>query len=396
MDRSYLNWPFLEPHHKELALAVGAWASESLPTFIGDAHADVDNTCRTLVHELGKAGWLRYCVPAAFGGARETLDVRAISLIRETLAYYSGLADFAFAMQGLGSGAISTFGSESMKRKYLPAVAAGEKIAAFALSEPEAGSDAAALSTTLTRRVGGYTLSGEKTFISNGGIADFYCVFARAGEGGKVISAVVVDSDTAGLEIAERIEVIAPHPLARLRFTNCAVSDDQLIGEDGAGFKIALATLDIFRTTVGAAALGLSRRALDEATGRALTRQMFGAKLADLPITQERLAEMALDIDAAALLVYRAAWTKDVYKIRVTREAAMAKLFATDQAQGIIDKAVQMFGGLGVTKGVKVEELYREIRALRIYEGASEVQKIVIARQHLEMFRTTQGGSAAS
>lgn len=387
MDRTFLDWPFLEPRHKELALALGDWAKDTLPPIVDNAHDDVDAICRALVRALGQAGWLRHCVPATYGGASDGLDVRSLSIIRETLAYHFGLADFAFAMQGLGSGAISMFGSEALKRKYLPAVAAGEKIAAFALSEPGAGSDAAAMTASLARGGGGYTLNGEKTWVSNGGIADFYCVFARTGEGGKGVSAVVLDADAPGLSIAERIELMAPHPMARLRFENCAIPQAQRIGEEGQGFKIALATLDIFRTTVGAAALGFARRALDEATGHALTRRMFGATLSALPIAQERLAEMALDIDAAALLIYRSAWTKDVRRQRVTREAAMAKLFATEQAQLVIDKAVQLFGGKGVTKGAKVEELYREIRALRIYEGASEVQKIIIARQHLDAFR---------
>jgi acyl-CoA dehydrogenase len=289
-------------------------------------------------------------------------------------------------MQGLGSGAISTFGSETLKRKYLPAVASGEKIAAFALSEENAGSDVAAMTTSLSKSAGGYAANGEKTWISNGGIADFYTLFARTGEGTHGVSAIVVDANVKGFSVAERIELIAPHPLGRLRFTDCAVPANHLIGAEGDGMKIALGTLDIFRTTVGAAALGFARRALDEATKRAMTRQMFGATLADQPIAQGMLAEMALDIDASALLIYRSAWTKDVKKSRVTREAAMAKLFATDQAQAVIDKAVQLFGGLGVKKGSKVEELYREIRALRIYEGASEVQKIVIARQHLQNF----------
>jgi acyl-CoA dehydrogenase len=388
-DKSFLDWPFFEPHHKALAEMLDDWASAALPAIVEKpgAHENVDATCRALVKALGIGGWLRYCVPEAYGGALETLDVRALSLIRETLARHSGLADFAFAMQGLGSGAISTFGSEALKKKYLPAVAAGEKIAAFALSEENAGSDVAAMTTALSKSGAGYVANGEKTWISNGGIADFYTLFARTGEGTKGVSAIVVDADAKGFSVAGRIDVIAPHPLARLRFKDCAISAGQLIGGDGDGLKIALATLDIFRTTVGAAALGFARRALDEATTRAMTRQMFGATLADQPIAQERLAEMALDIDAAALLVYRSAWTKDVKKTRVTREAAMAKLFATDQAQLVIDKAVQLFGGLGVTRGVKVEELYREIRALRIYEGASEVQKIVIARQHLQDFR---------
>ena len=387
-DKTFLDWPFLEPHHKELALSLEEWARAQLPAIVDapGAHDDVDGTCRKLVKALGDGGWLRFCVPAAYGGLLEDLDVRSLSIIRETLARHSGLADFSFAMQGLGTGAISLFGSEAIKEAYLPYVAKGEKIAAFALSEENAGSDAGALATSMTRDGDHYVVNGEKLWISNGGIADFYTLFARTDAG---VSAIVVDADAPGFSVSERIDVIAPHPLGRLRFDGCRVSADRLIGEEGKGFKAALSTLDIFRTTVGAAALGFARRALDEATGRATTREMFGATLSDLPIAQASLAEMALDIDAAALLIYRSAWTKDVRKTRVTREAAMAKLFATDQAQLVIDKAVQLFGGLGVKKGVKVEELYREIRALRIYEGASDVQKIVIARQHLQDFART-------
>lgn len=380
-DATYLDWPFFETHHRMLARDVDQWAADEITPLLSNAHGDVDGVCRALVKALGRAGLLRYCVPAAYGGHFEDLDVRALCLIRETLARHSGLADFAFAMQGLGSGAISLFGSRALKEAYLPAVARGEKIAAFALSEENAGSDAAALATLWRAAPDGYEIDGEKTWISNGGIADFYTVFAR-GDGG--VSAFVVDSGGRGLSIVERIEVIAPHPLARLKFEGCAVPAANRLGDEGQGFKIALSVLDIFRSTVGAAALGLARRALDEASARALSRPMFGATLADQPIAQGMIAESALDIDAAALLVYRAAWTKDAQKKRVTREAAMAKLFATESAQRVIDNAVQLFGGLGVKKGVKVEELYREIRALRIYEGASEVQKIVIARQHLE------------
>lgn len=390
-DKSFLDWPFLETHHKKLALDLDDWAAATLPAIVeaDGAYENVDQTCRALVRALGQNGWLKYCAPRAYGGVFDELDVRSLALIRETLARHSGLADFSFAMQGLGSGAISLFASEEIRQKYLPAVAAGDKIAAFALSEQNAGSDAAALTTSMKLDGRDYILNGEKTWISNGGIADFYCVFARGGNG---VSALVVDADMQGFSIAKRIDVIAPHPLATLRFENARVPATHLIGEDGKGFKVALATLDIFRTTVGAAALGLARRALDEATGRALTRAMFGATLSDQPIAQSMLAEMALDVDAAALLVYRSAWTKDVGKSRVTREAAMAKLHATERAQAVIDKAVQLFGGMGVEKGVKVEELYREIRALRIYEGASEVQKIVIARQHLQDFQS--GGNA--
>jgi len=386
-DKSFLSWPFFEAHHRSLAAELDAWAAEALApiTEAEGAHNNVLQTCRDLVQTLGRAGWLKYTVPRAYGGIHETLDVRSLCIIRETLARHSGLADFSFAMQGLGSGAITLAGSEELKKAYLPAVAMGEKIAAFALTEPEAGSDVAAIDSTLTPTADGFTLKGEKTYISNGGIADFYCVFARSGEGpgAKGLSAVVLDADTPGFSLKKQIEVIAPHPLGHLVFDNCTVPETHRLGAGGTGFKTAMATLDIFRSTVGAAALGFARRALGEALRRTGERELFGAPLATLPITQERLAEMALDIDAAALLIYRAAWTKDSGAPRVTREAAMAKLYATDQAQQVIDKALQMFGGLGVTKGVKVEELYREIRALRIYEGASEVQKLVIARQLL-------------
>ncbi|WDI30669.1 acyl-CoA dehydrogenase family protein [Hyphococcus flavus] len=387
-DQEFLDWPFFKDRHRELARALDAWAAKTLPGIVDapGAHENVDDTCRTLVAALGEGGWLKYCTPDAYGGALEMLDVRSLALIRETLARHSGLADFAFAMQGLGSGAISLFGSEDLKSAYLPKVASGEKIAAFALSEPDAGSDAAAMTASLRPAANGYEAHGEKTWISNGGIADFYTLFARTGEGSRGVTAVVIDADNPGLSIAERIDVIAPHPLARLKFDGAKIPGAARIGEEGQGFKIALATLDVFRTTVGAAALGLARRALDEATGRAVGRKMFGSTLANMPIAQERIAEMALDIDASALLVYRSAWVKDVQKRRVTKEAAMAKLYATDRSQSVIDKAVQLFGGLGVKKGVKVEELYRDIRALRIYEGASEVQKLVIARQHLELF----------
>lgn len=385
-DVSFLDWPFFEDHHRKLAVDLDAWAKHNLPSITDtpDAHHNVDDTCRKLVKSLGKAGWLKFAVPAAYGGEHETLDVRSLCIIRETLARHSGLADFAFAMQGLGSGAISTYGSHEVKQAYLPAVASGEKIAAFALSEVDAGSDVAAMQTTLTPTSTGFLVDGEKTWISNGGIANFYTTFARSEPGSKRLSAVVVDADAKGFSIKDRIDVIAPHPLGTLKYNKCETPAQNLIGEEGSGMRIALGTLDIFRTTVGAAALGFARRALDDATDRAQSRKMFGATMADLPMAQASLAEMALDVDASALLIYRSAWTKDVQKTRVTREAAMAKLFATDQAQLVIDKAVQLFGGLGVTKGVKVEELYREVRALRIYEGASDVQKVVIARQHLK------------
>ena len=391
-DSSFLHWPFFAEQHRGLAADIDRWASENIPGIVDadPAHADVDATCRALVRELGAAGWLRYAVPAS---VHDALDVRSLCLIRETLARYSGLADFAFAMQGLGSGAIGAFGSEQLKERYLPAVARGEMIAAFALSEEHAGSDVAAMQTCFSDD-GRRRVNGEKTWISNGGIADFYTLFAREAKESKRITAAVIDAGSPGFSVVSRIDVIAPHPLATLRFDECPVDEANIIGEPGGGLRVALGTLDIFRTTVGAAALGFSRRALDEATGRARSRRMFGATLAEQPITQERLAEMALDIDAAALLVYRSAWTKDTQQRRVTREAAMAKLFATDQAQLVIDKAVQLFGGLGVTKGSKVEELYREIRALRIYEGASEVQKMVIAREHLRAWENHETGAS--
>ena len=378
-DRSFLEWPFFDDHHRRLAEELDAWCAANLT---GEHGADVDEACRALVRQLGEAGWLRYCVPAAYGGIHERLDVRSLAIIRETLARHDGLADFVFAMQGLGSGTISLFGNEEQKSFYLPSVAAGREIAAFALSEPDAGSDVAALETTFWPDREGLNVRGTKTFISNGGIADFYVVFAReegtSGSGG--ISAIVVPG--ARIDARERIEVIAPHPLATLRI-DTFTSHASLIGERGRGFAQAMATLDFFRTTVGAAALGFARRALDEATARVRDRRLRGAALADNAVVQSMLAEMALDVDAAALLVYRAAWVRDVQDRRNTREAAMAKLFATDSAQQVIDKAVQLFGGLGVTKGCIVERLYREIRALRIYEGASEVQKVVIARHHL-------------
>ena len=380
-DRSFLDWPFFDDSHRRLAEDLESWCQTEIEE---RDEADVDETCRTFVRTLGEGGWLRYCVPDAEG----RLDVRSLALIRETLARHSGLADFAFAMQGLGSGTITLFGSEEQKAAHLPAVARGEKIAAFALTEPVSGSDVASMETTAKEMDGGYIVNGAKTYISNGGIADFYVLFARTGEapGAKGISAFIVDRATEGLDDSERIQVIAPHPLATLRFENMQLPASALLGERGKGFAQAMATLDVFRTTVGAAALGFARRALDEATERALTRRLGAGTLADNPITQSKLAEMVLDVDASALLVYRAAWLRDVAGQRNSREAALAKLHATDSAQSVIDKAVQIFGGLGVTHGVPVERLYREIRALRIYEGASEVQKVVIARHHLASY----------
>ncbi len=375
--------PFFDDVHRQLATELNAWCTANLPT--SEPH-DVDEACRDLVGVLGKAGWLRYAVPGENGGALDKLDSRALCLIRETLAYHAGLADFAFAMQGLGSGAITLYGSNELKQRYLPKVAAGEWIAAFALSEPEAGSDVAAMTTSATLDGDDYVLNGTKTWISNGGIADFYTVFARSEpiSGAKGISAFVVPANTPGLKIAERIEVIAPHPLATLQFENCRVPVSQRLGEAGQGFKVAMQTLDIFRASVAAAALGFGRRALDEALKRAKQRQLFGQSLADFQMTQATLAEMATAMESSALLTYQAAWLRDVKGAITTREAAMAKMTATESAQQVIDAAVQIFGGLGVKRGEIVERLYREIRSLRIYEGATEVQKLIIARSLLK------------
>ena len=386
-DTSYLDWPFFEPRHRQLQRELDAWASTHVKPH---AQHDTDAACRELVAALGAAGWLRHAVAGtAFGGAGETIDTRALCLLRETLARHSGLADFAFAMQGLGSGAISLHGSEAQKQRYLTRVAAGQAIAAFALSEPQAGSDVAALGCSARIDGDHAVLNGHKTWISNGGIADFYVVFARlddgsgASRGTKGIDAYIVDADAPGFEVAERIEVIAPHPLATLRFADCRVPLSQRIGEAGQGFKIAMRTLDVFRTSVAAAALGMARRALDEALQRATTRPMFNQRLADFQLTQAKLATMATTIDSAALLTYRAAWCRDQGR-SVTREAAMAKLSATEGAQQVIDAALQIWGGLGVVSDMPVEQLYREIRALRIYEGASEVQLLIIARELLK------------
>lgn len=380
---SHLDWPFLEPRHKTLATELDRWARRVLLGELQDHSVRaVDDACRKLVRQLGEGGWLKYAIGgSAYGASADTIDTRAVCLIRETLARHSGLADFAFAMQGLGSGAISIFGTQEQKQRYLPRVGNGTAIAAFAISEPDAGSDVAALQCAARKEGDSYLINGEKTWISNGGIADFYLVFARTGEeaGAKGISAFIVDATTQGLEIAQRIEVIAPHPLARLVFKDCRVPATQRLGDPGQGFKIAMSTLDIFRSSVAAAALGFARCALHEALSRSTARKMFGHVLADFQLTQAKLAKMATDIDCAALLTYRAAWLKDMGR-PVTVEAAMAKMTATEIAQQAIDSAVQIFGALGVVSGQTVERLYREIRPLRIYEGATEVQQLIIAR----------------
>ena len=402
-SRGFLEWPFLEPAHRELAADLDAWADARLAKRVHrEDRASVDAACRELVRELGRDGWTRYCTPSApRGSAPEPapapqFDVRALALIRETLAWHDGLADFAFAMQGLGSGPISLAGSPELQERYLPRVAAGRAIAAFALSEPDAGSDVAALRCSARLDGDSYVLDGEKTWISNGGIADFYCVFARTSPAerrpdGSVdargISAFVVDAGTAGFDIKSRIDVIAPHPLAALSFAGCRIPATHRLGPEGHGFKLAMRTLDIFRTSVAGAALGFAQRALDEASRYSIQRPMFGKTLADLPLTQAALADVATEIDAARLLTYRAAWLRDRGG-RVTKEVAMAKMAATESAQRAIDRAVQIFGGRGVVQGEIAERLYRDIRALRIYEGATEVQKLIIARELLQEART--------
>jgi acyl-CoA dehydrogenase len=393
-DRTFLGWPFFDDAHRALAEELDRWAERELPPLAHDER-DLDATCRRIVRRLGEAGWLRYVVPKAHGGVWERLDVRSLCLARETLARVAGLADFAFAMQGLGTGSISEFGSEALRRRYLPGVCAGTAIAAFALSEPEGGSDVGALGTTARRDGGGWIIDGRKAWISNAGIADHYVVFCRLAEGdGKRFVALVVDADNPGLRVAERTDLIAPHPIGTLVFDGCRVGGDAVVGEPGAGLRVALGTLDIFRATVGAAALGFARRALDEALARVQARHVFGQPLARFQITQAKLADMAVAVDASALLIYRAAWTRDTGQPRVTRESSMAKLFATEAAQRVIDEAVQLFGGRGVVSGEPVERLYREIRALRIYEGTSEIQRLVIAAQALAAAGPASGASA--
>lgn len=379
--RDHLAWPFFDDQHRAFAATLDSFIASGGLGHVD--HNDADAACKALVGRLGAAGVLRHCVPKAYGGVSEAIDSRALCIARETLGYADGLADFAFAMQGLGTGAISLSGSEAIKQRVLPGVAAGKLISAFALSEPGAGSDVAAMSCAARRDGDSYIIDGEKTWISNGGIADVYTLFARTGEapGTRGISAFVVFADTPGFSIAERIDTIAPHPLARIRFEGCRVPAENLLGAPGEGFKIAMRTLDIFRPSVAAAALGFARRALDEAVAHARTRNMFGATLGDLPTAQSTLGDMATAIDAAALLTARTAWRRDVQQLNATREAAMAKLTATENAQWVIDQALQLFGGRGVRVGEITERLYREIRALRIYEGATEVQKLIIGRE---------------
>ncbi|MEO9518215.1 MAG: acyl-CoA dehydrogenase family protein [Paracoccaceae bacterium] len=377
-DQTFLSWPFFEDTHRIWAAKV-----EEVATGLSVDHSDIDTACRTLVATLGETGVL---APTASHDGK--LEVRNLCLSREILARHDGLADFCFAMQGLGTGAISLFGSDAQKGAWLDKTRKGQAISAFALTEPQSGSDVANSTMTATLDGNHFVLNGQKTWISNGGIADVYTVFARTGEapGARGLSAFVVTPDTPGFEVTERLETIAPHPLATLTFNDMRLPTDAMIGAPGQGFKIAMSVLDVFRSTVAAAALGFARRALDEALARVNARHVQGAPLFDLQMVQGHIANMALDVDAAALLIYRAAWAKDSGAPRITREAAMAKLFATDHAQQVIDKAVQLFGGDGVRSGVMVESLYREIRALRIYEGASDVQRVIIARQAMSEF----------
>ncbi|WP_039016972.1 acyl-CoA dehydrogenase family protein [Halocynthiibacter namhaensis] len=381
-DTTFLSWPFFDDRHRDLAANLQTWATQELSDL---DHSNTDALCQDLVARLGRDGWAAHSA-VNHTDANAKLDVRTLCLIRETLAYHDGLADFSFAMQGLGTGAISLFGTEAQKAEWLPKTRNGMAISAFALTEPQSGSDVANSTMTAQRDGDEYVLNGEKTWISNGGIADVYTLFARTGEapGARGLSAFILPAGLPGFEITERQETIAPHPLATLRFTDCRIPASAMIGQPGQGFKIAMSVLDVFRSTVAAAALGFARRALDEATARVKSRHVQGAALADLQMVQGHIADMALKIDASALLIYRAAWTKDMGAPRITREAAMAKLFSTEEAQKVIDSAVQLFGGDGVRSGMMVEKLYREIRALRIYEGASDVQRVVIARETLK------------
>jgi len=393
-----IDTPFFDDRHRALASALDAFADGIAATSAPHAPAGVDAACRSWVRALGGAGFLRHCVPASHGGASARVESRALCVAREVLAWHDGLADFAFAMQGLGSGAITLAGSDAQCARWLPAIGRGDAIAAFALSEPDAGSDAAAIALAARREHGGWRLDGEKTWISNGGIADVYCVFARTGEaaGARGISAFIVPADAPGLRIAERIDTISPHPLARLAFDGCRLPENALLGAPGEGFRLAMRTLDIFRASVAAAAIGFARRALDVSVERAHARRMFGATLGDLPLTQAALGDLATGIEGAALLTARAAWKRDTgdARMRTTREAAMAKLAATEIAQAAADRAVQLHGGEGVRTGSWPERLYRDVRALRIYEGATEVQRLIVGRDELAAGSRPEGRPA--
>lgn len=397
-DRTFLHWPFFDERHRTFAEELREWAAREIAPLVHETHGGVelDRTCRALVQRFGAAGWLRHVVPRAYGGAHETVDVRTLCLARETLAAIAGVADFAFAMQGLGVGPITLFGSEALKQRYLPRVATGEAIAAFAISETDAGSDVAAMRTTARRDGSSYVIDGEKTWISNAGIADHYVVFCRLAGTERQYVALVVDAETPGVRVTGRIDVSAPHPLGTLSFEGCRVPEAQVVGIPGKGVGVALGTLDVFRPTVGAAALGFARRALAEALTHVTTRQAFGEPLSEFQLTRAKLATMATEIDASTLLVYRAAWTRDHGAPRVTREAAMAKWYATEAAQRVVDQAVQLLGGRGVVLGAPVEQLYREVRALRIYEGTSEIQQLVIAGQLLAAYDEARDAGAGT
>jgi alkylation response protein AidB-like acyl-CoA dehydrogenase len=406
-DTTFLAWPFFADHHRSFAKELRTWAEQTIPPLVASVHGHdldaahatsqpgasgtsaLDDTCRTLVKRMGSDGWLRYLVPKQYGGVYDAFDVRTLCLMRETFASVSGLADFSFAMQGLGSGPITLFGSDALKDRYLPRLATGAALSAFAISEADAGSDVAAMTTTARRDGDTYIIDGEKTWISNAGIADYYIVFCRLDPSQsqstekKEYAAFVVDADTPGLTVSKRFDVIAPHPIGTLTFAGCRVKSEAMLGEPGKGLKVALGTLDVFRTTVGAAALGFARRALDESLAYVTARHAFGQPLSEFQLTRARIAAMASDVDTSALLVYRAAWTRDSGAPRITREAAMAKWQSTEAAQRVIDSAVQLLGGRGVLAGAVTEQLYREIRALRIYEGTSEIQQLVIAGQVL-------------
>ncbi len=387
-DATYLDWPFFDDQHRALACGIGDWAKASLADDEHDA-ADLDAHARSLLKRLGEAGWLKLCVPRAYGGSRDTVDIRSVSLARDTLARTGGLADFVFALQGLGSLPITLAGTPAQRSAFLPPIATGACVPAFALSEPDAGSDAAALTTAARLDGDAWILNGTKTWISNAGLADYYVVFARTGAAGsRGLSGFIVDARTPGFTVTERTRLLAPHPIGTLQFTECRVPADRILGAPGDGFKIAMSTLDLFRTTVGAAALGYARRALDESLNRALARVQFGKPIAEHQLVQEKLAQIALDVDASALLVYRAAWAADTRPGRVTREVSMAKLYATEAAQRAADAAVQLHGGLGVLAGAPVERLYRAVRALRIYEGTTEIQHLVIAQAALAAARS--------
>ena len=389
-DSSYLDWPFFDGRHRVLATEFDAWVDcEIRPGADEEPRGEaLYARCVALVRQLGAAGWLRHTVPASFGGVSNPLDIRSLCIMREILSATSGVADFVFALQALGAGSITLFGSDDLRRRYLPHVASGEMIGAFALSESKAGSDVGAMTTTARRDGDSYVMDGEKQWISNAGIADFYVVFCRLPEEGeRSFIALVVDAGTDGFSFERPVEIIAPHAIGTLRFNGCRVPASNVIGVPGKGMSVALGTLDVLRATVGAAALGFARRALDESLAHVTTRTVFGSPLAEMQLTQAKLARMALDIDASALLVYRAAWERDHGAARVTCEAAMAKWYATEAAQRAADDAVQLLGARGVVAGSIAERLYREVRALRIYEGTSEIQQLVVAGQVLAAFR---------